>query len=428
MTDSHPMTRARKPAFPQLSRRGLLAGGSALLAAPGAAGSARRPKRVAGITTAYFHNSHADVILSRLLQGENLDFQSRPPDLELVSLYVDQFPANDISRSLSQRHGFPICRTVEEALTTRDGGLAVDGVLIVAEHGDYPQNEKGEELYPRKLFFDEAVAVLKAAGRIVPIYVDKHLSHSWGEARSMVVEARRLHIPLMAGSSLPGTWRRPPIEITRGARLQEAVAISYHTLYGYGFHALEMLQCMAERRAGGETGVRRVQCLEGPAVWEAGRQGRYDRSLLDAALACIPGAPANIEAAVPKPTLFLIEYRDGFRAGVFTLNPAVGAWSIAWRTAGVPEPKATLFWTQEARPLGHFTFLVREIELMVQSGKAPRPIERTLLTSGLMDFLLTSRLQGGRPIDTPDLAIRYRPTTDWHDPGPPPPSRPLDQQ
>ncbi len=415
------------PPDPRLSRRQALLGGSTLLAAAGA--PARRPKRVAGITTVYHHNSHADVLLSRLLQGEDLDFHSRRPDLELTSLYVDQFPNTDMSRDLARQYGFRLCRSVEEALTLGTGKLAVDGVLIIGEHGDYPRNEKGQDLYPRKRFFDETLAVLRDSKRPIPIFVDKHLSHSWDEVKAMAEEARRMRAPLMAGSSLPGTWRRPALESPRGAPLREAVAISYHTLYGYGFHALEMLQCLAERRAGGEVGVRRVQCLEGAAVWEAGRQGRYDRSLLDAALARVPGfAPKRIESLVPEPVVFLIEYLDGFRASVFTLNPAIGAWSIAWRTARKPEPAATLFWTQEARPFGHFTFLMRSIEEFMHTGKAQRPLERTLLTSGTMDFLLTSKQRGGTPLDTPELAIRYRPGRAWRDPGRPPAARPVDQQ
>ncbi|HLK55025.1 MAG TPA: hypothetical protein VKU00_00585 [Chthonomonadaceae bacterium] len=417
------------PAQSRFSRREALAWGGCLLAAPTLSAAGRRPKRVAGITTVYYHNSHADVLLSRLLQGENLDFHSRKPDLDLVSLYVDQFPQNDMSRSFAQQYGFRLSATIEEALTLGGDRLAVDGVLIIGEHGNYPQNEKGEDLYPRKRFFDAALEVLRQSRRSVPIFVDKHLSHSWQEAREMADEAHRMHIPLMAGSSLPSTWRRPALEVSSGARLKEAVAISYHTLYGYGFHALEMLQCLAERRQGGETGVRRVQCLEGAAVWEAGRQGRYDRALLEAALARIPGVALHgLETAVPNPVVFLIEYRDGFRASVFTLNPSVGAWSIAWRSAESREPQATLFWTQEARPLGHFTFLLHGIEEMIHTGRSTRPLERTLLTSGMMDFLLTSRLQRGAVVETPELAIRYHSQSDWKDPGPPPPGRPLDQQ
>ncbi len=395
----------------------------------GPSSAQKRPrKRVAGITTVYPHNSHADVILSRLFQGENLDFTSRHPDLELVSLYVDQFPKTDLSRSFAERYGFRLCPDIEYALTLGAGKLAVDGVLIVGEHGDYPQNEKLQDLYPRKRFFDAALEVLRKSGRVVPMFVDKHLSHSWTEARSIYDTARALRIPLMAGSSVPLTWRKPPLDVRKGAGMTEAVAISFHTLYGYGFHALEMLQCLAERRGGGEIGVRRVQCLEGPAVWEAGRTGRFDRALLDEALSRQSIPPKEIEKSVPNPTVFLIEYCDGFRASVFTLNPAVGAWSIAWRERNSPEPKSTQFWTQEARPLGHFTFLLRGIEEMIHSRRPSWPVERTLLTSGMMDFLLTSRKQGGVVIETPELAIRYQPGPAWKDPGSPPPSRPLDQQ
>lgn len=417
------------PAGSRISRREAVAQGGALLASPALQASRRRPKRVAGITTVYFHNSHADVLLSRLMQGENLDFQSRRPDLELVSLYVDQFPKNDISRALVKQYGVRLCSSIEEAIEAGGDGLAVEGVLIVGEHGDYPQNAKGQDLYPRKKFFDAVLAALRQSNRSVPIFVDKHLSHSWQEAKAMVDEAQRLKIPLMAGSSVPGTWRRPPLDVRAGARLKEIVGISYHTLYGYGFHGLEMVQCLAERRRGGETGVRQVRCLEGEAVWEAGRQGLYDRSLLDAALARVPNfAPGSLETAVPNPTVFLVEYRDGLRASLFTLNPAIGAWAAAWRIADKPEPQSTLFWTQEARPLGHFAFLLRGIEEMMHSGRPTWPVERTLLTTGMMDFLLTSRIQGGAVIETPELAIHYQSKHGWKDPGPPPPGRPLDQQ
>src|SRR3954470_22060901 len=117
------------PAQPDVSRREALMGGGALLAVPGAMAPARRPKRVAGITTVYHHNSHADVLLSRLLQGEDLDFHSRRPGLELVSLYVDQFPKTDMSRDLARQYGFRLYSSVEEALTLGTDTLAVDGVL-----------------------------------------------------------------------------------------------------------------------------------------------------------------------------------------------------------------------------------------------------------------------------------------------------------
>ncbi|MCW3100735.1 MAG: hypothetical protein JWL77_6353 [Chthonomonadaceae bacterium] len=104
------------------------------------------PKRVAALVTHYTHNSHADVIVSRLLQGYNLDFQAPRSVLQLVSLYTDQVSAGDMSRKLAREYGFPICSTIAETLTQGGSELAVDGVLLIGEHGDYPLSDTGQIL------------------------------------------------------------------------------------------------------------------------------------------------------------------------------------------------------------------------------------------------------------------------------------------
>src|SRR2546422_887467 len=81
---------------------------------------------------------------------------------------------------------------------------------------------------------------------------------SWAVARWMSDLSRELMFPFMAGSLIPVTWRRPPLRLPRNCELTEAVAVGFGPFEGYGFHALEGLQCMAERRRGGETGVRAV--------------------------------------------------------------------------------------------------------------------------------------------------------------------------
>ena len=106
--------------------------------------------------------------------------------------------------------------TIADALTLGTGKLAVDAVLLIAEHGDYPLNEKLQKLYPRGRFFREVLEVFRASGRGVPVFIDKHLSYSRAEARQMVDQARALKVPLMAGSSLPVTWRLPELEIPLG--------------------------------------------------------------------------------------------------------------------------------------------------------------------------------------------------------------------
>ena len=385
------------------------------------------PRKVAAVVTVYTHNSHADLIVGRLLDGYHLDGQAPRPNLKLVSLYIDQVAAEDKGRRLAAKHGVRLCQTIEEALTIGGSDLAVSGVLLVGEHGQYPTSETGQTMYPRRRFFEETAAVFRRTGRVAPVFSDKHLSWNWDDAKWMYDTARELKVPLMAGSSLPITWRRPSLDLKRGARLSEAVGISYHTLDAYGFHALEMVQCLCERRRGGEVGVAAAQCLEGPAVWKARDAGRFDSKLLDAAWTRREQATRSkgrLEESVPNPTAFFIEYRDGFRATILTLNPANAEWCAGWREADEPEPRSTLFWTQEARPFGHFTFLVQGIERMIHTGQPTWPAERTLLTTGMLEALLISRLRGGVRLETPHLAIRYQPTFDWHEPAPPP--QPLD--
>lgn len=391
------------------------------------AGSERRVLKIAAVVTVYRHNSHADVIVSRLLQTDTLDGKGRRPALELASLYTDQVPPNDLSREFSKKYGFPIFDDVAGALTLGTGELAVDGVLLIAEHGEYPKSETGQTVYPKRRLFEQIVRVFDESGRVVPVFVDKHLADNWADARWLYDAARRRNIPLMAGSSLPVLWRYPPAEVPRAARLKEIVAVSYHSLDAYGFHALEMAQCLAERRAGAETGIASVRCLTGDAVWEAGRNGTFDRELLDAALSRLRRPLPDgrtVEAVAREPVLFVIDYRDGLRANILTLNGAVAEWAVAWREADQREVESSLFWTQEARPYHHFAHLLSGIERMMHTGRPTWPAERTLLTSGALDALLISKREGGRRIETPYLNVAYRTTWEWQPPPPPPPDRP----
>src|SRR5207249_1503491 len=176
-------------------------------------------KNVAAIVTVYHHNSHADVIVSRLLQTDTLDGKGKDSPLKLVSLYTDQRPTGDISRLLAASHRFRMSETIEDALTLGTGQLAVDGVLLIAEHGEYPQSPVGNTQYPKRRFWEEILKVFRASGRVVPVFIDKHLADNWRDAKFIYDSARELKIPLMAGSSVPITWRRPAADVKRGARL-----------------------------------------------------------------------------------------------------------------------------------------------------------------------------------------------------------------
>ncbi|GIW79896.1 MAG: hypothetical protein KatS3mg105_1703 [Gemmatales bacterium] len=376
-----------------------------------------KKKKVAAVITEYRKWSHADVIVGKLLEGyshQGKDF----PDLELVSVYVDQFPENDLSRPLAKRHGFRIFASIFEALTLGGEKLAVDGVLIIGEHGKYPKNAKGQILYPRRRFFAEVVRTFVKCGKVVPVFHDKHLAAEWKDAKWIYDQARKHFVPLMAGSSLPLTWRRPPLQIPNNAAIKGAVQIGYGPLEGYGFHALEAMQCMVERRRGGETGVKAVQCLQGKAMWQALDDRRWAKELLETAMTRVPaharGDYRQLTTKDDSAAVFLTEYRDGLQAAVAMLNGWAyegdgGAFCFAANWEGRDKPASTHFYLQQPDPFAHFAYLVRAIEHLVQTNHAPYPVERTLLTTGILDAAMTSAHLGHRRIETPHLDIRYSP-------------------
>jgi hypothetical protein len=400
--------------------------GAVLLRSPGAAADGA-PKTVAAVVTEYRHNSHADVLLGRWLEGFELDGQGPKPRSRVVSLYTDQVPKKDLSRELAKKHGIPIFKTIRETLCRGGDRLAVDAVLIVGEHGDYPINAKGQKEYPRRRLFEETVQVFRASGRSVPVFNDKHLSFSWENAKWMYDQARELKVPLMAGSSVPTAWRRPAVELKMDSPVEEALVAGYGGLESYGFHALELLQCLMERRQGGETGVAAVTCLEGPAVWQ--EEGKsWSRPLLDAALAQALKLPktGKPEDKPDRHAAFRIEYRDGRRATVLMLNGYLSEALFAARIKGQAEPFAVNAWLQDGRPFGHFTMLAQGIDEMFQTGKPTWPVERTLLTTGILDAAMTSRFEGHKRLVTDHLAIAYEPGPAWKAPpaprtGPQPP-------
>jgi hypothetical protein len=377
-------------------------------------------KKVAAIVTEYRLHSHADVIVGKILEGFNHD-GGAGPNLQLVSMYVDQFPKEDMSRDLAKKHGFKIFGKIEDALTLAGKNLAIDGVLSIGEHGHYKSNEKGQVLYPRRRFFEGITSAFAKCKKSVPVFNDKHLAATWTDAKWMYDKARELFVPFLAGSSLPVTWRRPPLELPKNCELMEAVQVGYGPLEAYGFHALESLQCMVERRKGGETGVRWVECLQGEEMWNALDRGRWSKSLLEAALALVP---AHAQGDYRMPTakaadaaVFLIEYRDGLKAAVAMLNGWVhegdgGAFVFAGKLKGREKPAATHFYLQQPDPFAHFAYLVKAIDAMIQTGHPPYPVERTLLTTGILDAVMTSRAQKNRRIETPHLEVKYR-LTDW---------------
>jgi hypothetical protein len=401
-------------------------------------GSNARPK-VAAIATVYHYLSHAYHIVGRFIDGFPVydGHGLHKPPFDIASLFIEQTPAKtDLGRAKASKHGIRQSPTIADALTLGTGKLAVDAVLLIAEHGDYPYNNKLQKLYPRGKFFLEVLDVFKASGRAVPVFIDKHLSYSRTEALQMVELAKAENVPLMAGSSLPVTWRLPPLEIPLGRAIKDVVVASRGDLEIFGFHALETLQCMVERRdlKGKPQGVAAVTCLEGDAVWEAGDKGTWSWSLLEHALGRshsvnVGDIKQNTRDFMPPqstgrdaltklrhPIAFVVEYVDGLRATVLILNGHVDDTTIAARisgSAGGDTIVSTLMYLPAPPGASFFNPLVLRIEDFYRTRQAPYPVERTLLTGGILDVALESRISNHRRIETTDLAaIDYRAPAD----------------
>lgn len=363
--------------------------------------------RVAAIVTIYHPWAHADVIVTKLLKGMSTDEGFFPPEVDVVAMYLDHALESDIGVGMAAKFGVPIYPSIRRALHAGANSLNVDAVLLIGEHGDYPWNERGRHMYPRRFFFEQIAGVFAESGRSVPVFNDKHLAYDFADARWMWERARQLRIPLMAGSSVPLSWRNPWLEYELETPVEEALSIGYGGIEAYGYHALESLQCMVERRRGGETGVVAVQCLEGDDVWRARDQGLWSAELAEAACAPIEGKPAGrLEDHVKNPAVFLVEYHDGLRAATLMLDGYVKQFAYAGRVNGTVQ--GSEFHLQEGGPYAHFGYLCRNVQQFLQTGVAPYPPARTLLAGGIIDAVMNSRYEGHRRIDTPRLDISYR--------------------
>lgn len=389
----------------------------------------RRPK-IAAIVTEIRKHSHGQHIVDRFLDGYGWNGGYHRPPMDLVSLYVDQRPKGDLTSERAKR--FPSTRvapTIADALTLGGSNLAVDGVLLIGEHGSYEKTGKGQVKYPRYEFFQEIVKVYRSSGRTAPVFNDKHLSWNWKWAREMYDTAREMKFELMAGSSLPVTWRTPSFEFPNGVKAEEALCVCYGGVDSYDFHGLESLQCMVERRKGGESGVKWLQAYRGEQFWKAYREGVWPRELVEAALCrshtLTPAREGfsnifptieDMQRLVKDPVAYRYEHADGLKSTMLLMSGLIRDFNVAVRIAGRKE----IFSTQLYLPMpdgratlaNFFSPLSHNIEQLFLTRKSPYPVERTLLTTGLTAAGVDSLHADQKRLETPHLAIRYlAPTT-----------------
>ena len=403
-------------------RQFLSTSASALAASSLLAADTGKPKTVAFLGTEVRRHSHAQHFLDRLTAGYSWGGRWQKPRVDVASVFIDQFPDGDLGKQRIAKHNLKQLDNIADCLTLGGRDLAVDGVVIIAEHGKYPDNEEGQKRYPRYDWFKQVVKVFEKTGKSVPVFNDKHLSTEWNECAEMVADSKRLGFEFLAGSSLPVTVRFPSIDMPYNADLKESVCVAYGGVDSYDIHALETAQCMSERRRGGEVGVKSVHALKGPSVWEVlDRTDReITRKLVTSALTRshnlpvdggFPTGPVTYEWAkktFPDPTAYFIEHLDGFRTTMiltriqdFNYAGYLASGDVISCQMYLPMP------THGSTTADFFNPLTRHIEDLVINNKANYPVERTLLCSGMVIAGVNSLHKGQKKIDTPHLNVRY---------------------
>ncbi len=238
-------------------------------------------------------------------------------------------------------------------------------------------------------------------------------------------DPRELGFAFAAGSSLPVTWRMPDIDMPYGAEIEEMLCVAIGGVDSYDFHALETIQCMAERRRGGETGVTAVQGLSGDSVWKAmapavgkpvvGTRASWKRASRGAKrypnqkhLAIGSRPPPRSASGSRDPIAYRIEYTDGTKATMLLMNGLVGDFTFAARLKGRSEPLSTLFYLPPVPNVVYSAALMSKAEETFVTGKSPCPIERTLLTSGMVEACVRSLRTGQKRLETDHLRVRYK--------------------
>jgi hypothetical protein len=375
----------------------------------------KRPRIACLVTYWGATRSHADWIICKLMDGYWWQGAHTPSRVDVVSVYIHQYNESGLGQKVCQSKNIPIFKTVGEAVTLGGKELAVDGVVIVAEHGEYPTNLKGQWMLPRWWIYQQVIKVFEQSKRSVPVFNDKHLSISWDEAKWMFDKSRELNFALTGGSSIPVYFRKPEIELDIDTPIKTSIVVGDAPDEGALFHCVDVLQAFVERRKGGESGVRSVQSIRGPETWQWAERNPWATNLLEAVGKSSDLKPGHFQE-IKNPNVCIIEYNDGTKAAVF--NAREVAWTYAGEIEGRKDPTIitmpgwpgpfSQYHASNAQP--HWI-----TETMV-TKQEPFNAERLLLSTGIVAFNMESNWENGRysaigrRMETPFMNMKYRST------------------
>jgi hypothetical protein len=359
--------------------------------------------------------SHADWIIAKLMDGYWWQGAHTPSRVDVVSVYIHQFDTSELGQKICKSKGIPIYKTVGEAVTLGGKELAVDGVVIVGEHGNYPTDLKGHWLLPRWWIYEQVIRVFEQSKRPVPVFNDKHFSYNWDDAKWMFDKSRELGFPLNGGSSIPYYFRKPEIELAFDTPIKNSVVVGGASDEGAIFHCVDVLQSFVERRKGGETGVKSVQSIRGPETSKWVKRNPWAGKLLDSVAKSFD-LKSGIFQENPQANACIVEYNDGTAAAVIS-GHGVG-WTYAGELEGQKQPTivSMLGWPGPYSQYHASNAQPHWITEMMVTRKEPYNAERLLLSTGIVNHYMDSNWENGcyspvgRRIETPFMNMTYRPT------------------
>ena len=383
--------------------------------APAATPAQRRPRIACLVSYWGATRSHADWIVTKLIDGYWWQGAHTPSRVDVAAVYMHQRQTSTLGEKVCKAKGIPVFDTVAGAVTLGGQALAVDGVVIVGEHGEYPTNLKGQWLLPRWWIYQQVVKVFVQSQRSVPVFNDKHLSYTWDEAKWMFDTSRELKFPLTGGSSIPIYFRKPEIELAVETPIRASVVVGGASDEGALFHCVDVLQAFVERRTGGETGVKAVQWIRGPETWAWTERNPWAGRLLESVRTRLELAPGHFQDN-KAPNVCIVEYRDGTTAAIYSGRGA--GWTYAGDIAGQTEPTiiSMLGWPGPFDQYHASNAQPHWITETMVTGKEPFEAERLLLSTGIVTNTLDSNWENGRyspvgrRIETPFLDMTYRST------------------
>jgi hypothetical protein len=201
----------------------------------------KRPRIACLVSYWGLPTSHADWIVNKLIDGYWWHGAHTPSRVDVVSVYINQFDTSLLGQKVCKAKNIPIYKTVAEAVTLGGSELAVDGVVIVCEHGNYPTDLKGHWLLPRWWIYQQVIRVFEQSKRTVPVFNDKHLSYNWDDAKWMFDKSRELGFPLSGGSSIPLYFRKPEIELAIDTPIKNSIVVGDAADEGAIFHCVDTL-------------------------------------------------------------------------------------------------------------------------------------------------------------------------------------------